>query len=39
MLQGARRGGRPPKKRHPLDLHYQAIRDAMERLFHELCLE
>ena len=40
ILSGAvtRRRGRPPKNRDPLDLHYQALRDAMERLFHELGL-
>jgi DNA-binding transcriptional ArsR family regulator len=40
ILSGSatRRRGRPPKNRDPVDLHYQAIRDAMEKLLHELGL-
>jgi hypothetical protein len=33
-----RRCGRPPNNIDPVDLHYQAIRNAMEKLFHELGL-
>jgi hypothetical protein len=33
-----RRRGRPRKNNDRLSQHYRAIRDAMERLFHELGL-
>jgi hypothetical protein len=39
LLAGiVRRRGRPPKDRDPLDLHYQAVRVAIQKLFHELGL-
>jgi hypothetical protein len=39
LLAGiVRRRGRPPQDRDPLDLHYQAVRVAMEKLFHQLGL-
>lgn len=33
-----RRGGRPRTNEDPLSQHYRAIRDAMQKLFHELGL-